>query len=149
MIPEKCAECLAEISQKSETVLNNFETQFKHRLHTFDENSTTHFKEQSEKYDKFEEKVINMVKYFMLGISAVIFICSTIVGITWISVQSKIDKADALTKNEARALRELGDDYNKKIFVQKDEIKADTTAYYYFKKNVFGDYSITRSVNNN
>lgn len=144
MIPEKCAECLDEISKKSEQVLDGIQDQFRHKLAAFDDKSTIHFAEQAIKYDKFENKVIDMIKYFMLGISAIILICATIVGITWQESESKIDKKDAVTKNEARALRELGDDYYRKIFVVKEYITADTSAYYYFKKNAYGDYSILR-----
>jgi len=146
MIPEQCAECLDEISKKSEKVLEGIEHQFKHKLAAFDDKSTMHFAEQAIKYDKFENKVIDMIKYFMLGISAIILICASIVGATYLKVESKMDKKDAITKNEARALRELGDDYYRKIFVIKEYITADTSAYYYFKKNAYGDYSILRGL---
>lgn len=144
MIPEQCAECLDEISQKSGKVLDNIEIRFENKLASFDDKSTIHFTEQSEKFDKFKQEVLSMFKWFMGGVAAIISICAIVVGITWLNVQSKIDAKDALTKNEAYQLTFLGDNYNRKIFVLKQGLISDTSAYYYNKLNIFSNYSIYR-----
>src|ERR1035437_1300403 len=61
-------------------------------------------------------------------------------------IDAKPTKKEATTLNVVMALTELGDAFNRKVYVQKDHIlSVDTTAYFYLKKNIYGEYPISRS----
>ena len=112
-----------------------------------------HFEKESAKQEErsisFEKKVIDMLKYFMIIIGGATLIGVSVVGITWLEVQSKANKDDVPTMTEIQALTDLGDQYNRSVFVKKTEIKADTSAYYWFRENSYGKYSLRRGTTKN
>lgn len=143
---KKAALSLAETAKKTdETVQEHFRKQEIKE----DAARTEHFEKESAKQEDrsngFEKRVIDMLKYFMIIIGSATLLGLSIVGITWLEVQSKASKKDVPTMPMIQALTDLGNDYNKSVYVRKDVIKADTSAYFWFRMNAYGEYILPRS----
>lgn len=108
--------------------------------------------EQAEDYKQYldqKDKRENRNSSIMV---AVLVIFASVVGYNFINqrsiekdiieikyeVDSKPSKKEIPTMNEIRMLRELGDQYNSAIFLRKNHIEADTSAYYWAKINIYG-----------
>ena len=146
---KKAAESLKETALKTDRTVQDH---FRRQEIKEDIARSEHFEKESAKQEdrsiSFEEKVIDMLKYFMIIIGGATLIGVSVVGITWLEVQSKANKDDVPTMTEIQALTDLGDQYNRSVFVKKTEIKADTSAYYWFRENSYGKYSLRRGAVN-
>jgi len=146
---KECQTCMDDIKKSTERVLAEITHNFKVQsakmqddwiMFMTDANKqlTANIEASTQKIDK-ESSERNSNSRWVLGIVlGVTFSLGAVVGFTWNEVSNKANRSEVFTINEIKMLRELGDQYNKSIFVMKDTIKNDTTAYYYARKNIYG-----------
>lgn len=134
----ECTQCLIEMKTESKAIHEEIKEQSKIHFEKMDEKTEN-------KFNSFEKKVFGLLIYFLSGIGFVILLCAGVVGLTWVQVQNKADKDNVPTITEIQALNQLGDQYNQSVFVKKSVVTADTSAYYFARKNIYGEYSIMRS----
>lgn len=105
-----------------------------------------------EKYDKYLEKQDkrenkrSLYNVLIVGILVSILGYSLLeqktIGETLILLKQDIDakpsKKEVPTMTEMQMLRELGDEYNRNVFVRKIRVTADTSAYFWSKINIYG-----------
>jgi hypothetical protein len=146
---DRCRECLTEMKESSEqihreivksitdnmTLINN---RVDSKLAQMDDKATIFFENQERKHDK----MIGMVKWW-IGVSLTLTLAlGGGFGMYAFKIETlsneKANKKDVPTMNEIRMLRELGDQYNRSIFVKKEKVTADTSAYFWSKKNIYG-----------
>lgn len=149
-INKDCQTCMDDIKKSTERVLSEITHNFKVQsakmqddwiMFMTDANKQliANIEASTQKIDK-ESNERNSNSRWVLGIVlGVTFSLGAVVGFTWNEVSSKADRSEVFTMNEIKMLRELGDQYNKAIFVMKDTIKSDTTAYWYARKNIYGN----------
>lgn len=146
---EKCNACLDEMKENSEQIhkdivksvsenLSKINDKVDNKLSQLDDKSTIFFANQELKSDK----MINMVKWW-IGVSLTLTLAlAGGFGVYAFKIESlnndKANKKDVPTLNEIRMLRDLGDQYNRSVFVKKQNINADTSAYFWSKKNIYG-----------
>jgi len=146
---ERCNACLDEMKENSEQIhneivktvsqnLTKINEKVDNKLAQLDDKSTIFFQNQELKSDK----MISMVKWW-IGVSlALTLALAGGFGIYAFKIESlnndKANKADVPTLNEIKMLRDLGDQYNRSIFVRKSVITSDTSAYFWSKKNIYG-----------
>lgn len=148
-IKKECKNCMDDIKESTEKVLSEITHNFKVQsakmqddwiMFMVDANKqlTANIEASTQKIDK-ESSERNSNSRWVLGIVlGVTFMLGAVVGFTWNEVSNKADRSEVFTMNEIKMLRELGDQYNKSIFIMKDTIKNDTTAYWYARKNIYG-----------
>lgn len=146
---EKCNSCLNEMKENSELIhkeivktvdqnLVKINDKVDNKLAQLDDKSTIFFTNQESKTDK----LVSMVKWW-IGVSLTLTLALMGgFGVYAFKIESldtvKADKKEVPTMNEMRMLMELGDAYNRSIFIKKDRIIADTSAYYWARKNIYG-----------
>jgi len=108
------------------------------KLAQLDDKTTIFFENQAAKTDK----MISTVKWWIQVSLAFTLALAGGFGIYAMKIENlnneKADKKEVPTMNEIRMLRELGDEYNRSVFVRKPYVNADTSAYYWSKKNIYG-----------
>lgn len=150
--------CMDDIKESTEKVLAEITNNFKIQSAKMQDDWTIFMLEASSKLlqnieysnnklDK-ESSERNSNSRWVLGIVlGVTFMLGAVVGFTWNEVRNKANRTEVFTMNEMKMLRELGDKYNKAVYVQKQYIiPNDTTAYWYARKNIYG--SELRGINN-
>jgi len=149
-IKDECKTCMDDIKESTEKILAEITHNFKVQsakmqddwtIFMLDANNQLklNIETSTQKIDK-ESSERNSNSRWVLGIVlGVTFSLGAVVGFTWNEVSSKANRDEVFTMNEIKMLRELGDQYNKAVFVMKDTIKNDTTAYWYARKNIYGN----------
>ena len=126
MIQIECEKCLDEIEKKSNKIYSKIQ-----------EDASILFDKMELKHDSLMDKMEKRHNYLMT-ISLFLFgIFGTIIGITWLNMQSKANASEVLTIKEAKIIRELGDAYYRTIFVQKINPPVDTTNYNWIMSGIF------------
>jgi hypothetical protein len=59
-------------------------------------------------------------------------------------IEAKPSKKEVPTMTEFMQITELGIEYNAHVYVRKEFVTVDTSAYFYAKRNIYGDQSILR-----
>lgn len=129
----QCALNCEEATQKVVDDLTHKNTLF---IHELDKRTDEHFKNAEEKLDKHlerQEKARTREMTFNIFMFGIIL---GIVGYVAIESQKKANSADVLTVKEAKVIYELGDAYNKTLFIQKQN-PQDTTNYKWVMKGIF------------
>jgi len=115
MEKEQCETCFSDLQKKGNELFENME----------------------KKHDSFMSKmetrhnILMGVQLFLLGIFAI-----AITSI-WVELTTKADKEESVKRTEFELLIEQGDEYNRNVYLKKDEIRADTFTYNSNKKLVF------------
>lgn len=115
MEKEECEVCFSDLQKKGNELFENME----------------------KKHDSFMSKmetrhnILMGVQLFLLGLFAVAITSG------WSELERKANKEETVKRTEFELLIEQGDEYNRNVFLKKDEIRADTFTYNSNKKLVF------------
>lgn len=158
MEKEECENCFSDITVKVDKLVNvakNAIVSMNHAhtvsLEERERQSKEFFKSQEEKHDEYlknrkeneeiKDKARNRRDNFML---IVFTILCAVIGYNYLEtkvlakeISSKADKEETVKRTEFELLIEQGDEYNRNVFLKKDEIRADTFTYNSNKKLVF------------
>lgn len=152
MLPEECDSCFADVQHKIDVLVNNaknaiikMNNDHADSINDRKQKSEEFFEQQARKYNEFldrsdkrENRKLNY-NVLILGLFAMV------IGYSYIKqdkledeILLKANKKEVPTLNEIKQLRDLGDQYNRSVFVKKYKITTDTSAYYWSKKNIYG-----------
>lgn len=128
------------------------ELHFKNQSDKEDIKFEEHLEKQSKKHDEYlDRKEKKEVRSFNVNMT-IILILASVIGYSWIrqdtiqtrmmqleyNIDAKPSKKEVPTMNELQMLLELGNQYNRSVFVRKDFVTADTSAYHWAKINTYG-----------
>jgi len=145
----ECVECFENINTHANYVFGMFEVKSSELMEKQENEFTKHLKKQDVKYDEFLLRAEKR-DYWRSGATLLILtLFASVISYNFIqqkSIENKInviniekaDKKEVPTMNEIRMLRDLGDQYNKSIFVRKENVNSDTSAYFWSKINIYG-----------
>lgn len=142
---KKCNECLAGIKKNSEEIHDGIVKSVEDKMSFIDEKVDKKLASIDDKatialanWETKGDKMTGMIKWWLgVSVTVTLFLAGGVVYIIN-QINTKADKADVPTMNEVRMLNELGDEYNRDVFVRKDKITGDTSAYYWSKINIYG-----------
>jgi len=148
MVPEECDSCFTEMTEKFNKVVNiaqNSILKMNHdhavSLEEREKLSTEFYQKQAELNKSTRDQLVSTVQWF-LGIVLIFLLVSWgITGTTWLEVQSKADKSETVKRTEFELVIQQGDEYNRNVFVKKEDIKQDTTTYIANKNLIFSNVS--------
>lgn len=145
----KQEESLKHQEQKSDIAIDAYlkKQEIKH-----DASFAEHLDGFKEKYDKFLSKADTRENIKSVFLIVIITLFAGVIGYNYtqanntekemIRLENQMkelpSKKEVPTLNEIRMLRELGDQYNRDVFVRKEKVTADTSAYFWSKINIYG-----------
>lgn len=145
----ECIECFENINTHANYVFGMFEVNSAELMKKQESKFSEHLEIQDQKYDKFLSRAEKR-DYWRSGATLLILtLFASVISynfvqqgqieqkINQISVE-KADKKEVPTLNEIKMLRDLGDQYNRSIYVRKENVNSDTSAYYWSKVNIYG-----------
>jgi len=145
----ECIDCFENINTHANYVFGMFEVKSAEAMEKQDEAFTKHLKVQDAKYDVFLERADKRdsrrsgANMLILGLFASVIAYSYVqqreLENTVIKINNeKADRKEVPTMNDIKQLRDLGDQYNRSVFVRKEIVSSDTSAYFWSKKNIYG-----------
>lgn len=117
-----------------------------------DKSFESHLVKQGKKHDEYlDRKEKKETRTFNVNMGIISFL-ALVIGYSYLrqdamqsemkrlehEIEVKPSKNEVPTMNEIKMLRELGDEYNRNVFVRKQLLTADTSAYFWAKINIYG-----------
>lgn len=115
----------------------SFEDHLEKQVRKEDVAFSKHLEKQATKYDNFEKKVLGIIKWVLGIMLGIVLLCSGIVGVTWIIVQSKANKIEVLSLEDAKIIIDLGDKYRDQRYVMRTGETIDKYNYKWYIETVF------------
>ena len=151
MAPEECDNCFTDIQQKVDILVNNAKNAIikmnsDHSISIEDreKKSDEFFERQERKYGEFLDKSDKRENRRFSYNSIILLLFASVIGYSYLrqnELESKIgekaDKTEIVTKPEFELITNQGDDYNKNMFVKKQDVLSDTFTYPSSKRRVF------------
>ena len=134
----KCDACLKEMKENSESIHKEIQEQTTKTLTDVVDRVNESITTLSDRLDVKAAQMVAMVKWW-IGISLTFtFFLAGGFAIYAVKINAKADKDAVVTLNEFKLINELGDEYERNVYVKKDAIRNDTATYVSTKKLVYG-----------
>jgi len=151
MAPEECDNCFADIQHKIDVLVNNarnaivkMNSDHAVSIEDREKKSDEFFERQERKYGEFLDKSDKRENRRFGYNSIILLLFASVIGYSYLrqnefesELDKKAEKAEIITKQEFELITNQGDDYNKNMFVKKQDVLSDTFTYPSSKRRVF------------
>lgn len=145
----KTGEAIVQIGTKTDDAISSY---LKNQEIKHDKNFNDHLEYQDIKYDKFLDKKGKRDVQMFYFILFILTLFGSVIAYGYqqqsntkekiIIMQQNIDtkpsRKEIPTMFNLKVLTELGDKYNRVVYVRKEQIMGDTSQYYWTKINIYG-----------